>query len=64
MNVITWHCVMCTEKQYILGAVLSISIPEDEEVFVRNSHTVLNPSLCLSKLHQHTCIDLQKQRVY
>lgn len=55
---------MCTEKQYILGAVLSISIPEDEEVFVRNSHTVLNPSLCLSKLHQHTCIDLQKQRVY
>lgn len=47
---------MCTEKQYALW------VPKDE-AFVWNSHTVLKPSSYLNKLHQHTCIDLQKKKI-
>lgn len=34
MNLITWHCLMCTEKRNTLGVVVSISVPEDEEFSV------------------------------
>jgi len=34
MNIITQHCLTCTEKQHSLEVVLSTNVPEGEEVFL------------------------------
>lgn len=44
---------MCTEEQYALW------VPKD---LVQNSHVVLKPSSCLTKLRQYIRIDLQKKK--
>lgn len=54
---------MCTEKQHTLGVDLSINVPEDEEVFVWNSYTMLKSNSYLSKL-QHTFIDILKKKMF